>query len=151
MDLARETFSAEDVLQRLAGGDLALRDLAGLGKREMDALQALAQSQENVGRFADAAQLYEVLEALEPDVPSHKLSRALALAQAGERQAAVTSIDSFLDVEGVLPAGEKARALLLRAQLTEESDPEAAAQALVYLQILAEQSAEAQAVLAGVA
>jgi hypothetical protein len=144
-------LSAHDVLQRLAAGDLALRDLAGLGKREIDSIRALAQSQGAVGRHRDAATLYEALEALEPDVPEHKLSRAASLAKAGDDEGAVACIDAFLDTEGLLPAGARARALLLRAQLTERTDPEAAKQALVYLQVLAEQSPEARAVLQGVA
>jgi len=145
------TLHSQELLQKLAAGDIAARDLAGLDRRDIDALRALAQSQSAVGRYQDAVVLYEALFALEPDVPEYLFFRAEALAHTASPEHAVDAVDAFLDVEGVLPADLRARALLLRAQLTQKSDPKAAEQALIYLQLLAEQSDEAKAVLAGVA
>lgn len=125
-----------DVLRALGDGRLAPRDLAGLRKRDIDALETLAQSSYVGGRYAAAARVYGFLALLEPDRPAHMLRQAFALAAGGDREEAVDVASRYIEFDGPLPKHDLIDAFLLRARWTEATEPDKAACDTVAAQIL---------------
>jgi regulator of sirC expression with transglutaminase-like and TPR domain len=128
-----------DQLDRLARGELTLRDLAGLEASELEALAHLGRAAFESGHFDRAARVFAGLERIEPDVPVHVLRRAHAEARDGRASAALDALNRYLDREEHRPKSDLQEALLLRANLLRTADPEAAYHDVQAAQILAEQ------------
>lgn len=138
-----------ELLERLARGGIALRDLAGLERKDLDTLAHLGRVAYESKKFEQAARIFAGLEALEPGVPIHILRRAHAESAAGRKDDASTSATRYLDLELHRPPEDLVEALLLRATLRREADPAAAADDVRAAEILAERSPAARALLRG--
>lgn len=136
-----------ELLDRLANGRLAPRDLFGLSPKRVAALRGLAEGLANT-QPADAAHVYDCLAVLEPDQPRHLLSRALCLASAGQTSEASSCLDRYLRADGLPPPEDQVRSLLLHARLHEASSPALAAASRELARELARGSQPAEALLA---
>lgn len=139
--------SRHDLLAGLASGEIAARDIAQLSAGDVNTLLDLAEVQAAAGRHDDAARLYAFLAALEPDQPDHLLRLAEAQAQGGQEQDAVTSLTRYLDGTAARTDAGRAWALLVRADLLEDADPQVAARDRATADALAKLSADARAIV----
>ncbi len=127
MDLGhRERF-----LQDIANGDVAIRDVAGLGVGDVFAIARVGAAAMQGGRFSQAADVFQALSALEPHVAEHRLHLALARQGEGDVDGALDAAQDALDVATRaapdVDTGEvQARALLLRAELHGRDNRQAA-------------------------
>jgi predicted Zn-dependent protease len=148
-DLIVNAEERTELIARIERGEVALRDLAGLTRDEIAALEFVGRTAFESRRFEKAARIFAGLEALEPDRPEHVLRRAYAEAEAGQGELAVRLVSAYLDREAKLPADDLTRALLLRARLLMSVDREKARADLRLAHVVAEGSEGARAVLEG--
>ena len=129
-------------LEQLAEGALPPRDLAGLSRRDVQALAHLGRVAFESQRFEQAARIFAGLEVLEPDIPEHSLRRAHAETRAGVDEEALSAINRYIDREEPRPKEDIRDALLLRATLLHERDPEAALLDVTAAKILSDSGSE---------
>src|SRR5688572_25595259 len=122
MDRARVTQLLED----LADGRLALASVAGLNLAELKNIEQLALTAFQQKKYADSERIFGFLEQLEPDKPAHSLHRAHAAAAIGNVSGAVTALTRFLANRKKETPDNIARALLFRARLLAQKDPDQA-------------------------
>lgn len=139
--------SRQDLLAGLASGEIAARDIAQLSADDVNSMLDLADVQAEAGRHDNAAQLYAFLAALEPDQPDHLLRLAEAQAQGGQEQDAVASLSRYLDGQADRTDAGRAWALLVRADLLEQTDPKVAERDRTAAQALAKVSKGARAIV----
>ncbi len=106
-------------------GRIAFGSMFGLGAEALSSLTALAEEAFDDGRFADAAEIFEMLAVFEPERSDHLVRRADAEARAGRSDVAIACLNRYL-ARGVGDRLEP-RAFELRAQLREGIDPLGAA------------------------
>jgi hypothetical protein len=105
VDQAARLAFLDDLAQRR----VSLKELAGVGDGTLAALEQLATSAFQGGRFDDAAQLFGFLEALEPERAEHALYRGHAAASAGDLETARDALTRYLAREDT-PADEREKA-----------------------------------------
>jgi tetratricopeptide (TPR) repeat protein len=115
-------------LSGLADGSTALRDVGMLSPHDVDAIARVGAAALTGGRYQQAEQVFFALTALEPDQPLHWLHVAVARQGRGDVDGAVAALGALLQQSDDDEAGEedRARALLLRAELTGRRDAAAA-------------------------
>jgi hypothetical protein len=128
-----------ELLSRIERGEVPLREVAGLSRDEIRVLEHVGRVAFETGRFEKAVHIFAGLEALEPDRPEHILRRAYAEVEAGMSGVAIFSLTKYLSLEIQYPPEDLARALLLRAQLSIESNPARARADVELAQALSEQ------------
>ena len=124
---AAATAAPSAALAALAAGTLPLRDVAGLTAAEIRGVEQQAVTAFRDNHHLQAHKLFELLELLEPDKPAHALHRAHAAASLGDVDAAVAALGRFLAQRKGETPDNIARALLFRARLLAETQPEQAA------------------------
>lgn len=128
-----ELVERERLLRGIADGDVALRDVARLSAQDVFAIARVGAAAMQGGRFAQAAEVFSALTALEPRVTSHHLHLALARQGEGDVDAALNALDALQDLVEHTDSDDGdtvARAWLLRAELLGRRDHDAALGAL---------------------
>lgn len=137
----------EELLRGIADGDVALRDIGGLSARDIFAIARVGAAAMQGGRYAQAAEVFTALAALEPRVTAHRLHLALAHQGEGDVDAALDALDALLgivDAHADADLGDDvARAWLLRAELLGRTDRDAALAALAAARALTSPAAVA--------
>ena len=126
-----------DLLEGLVSGDVALRDIAGLGPAHVQRLAAMGRASFESGAFEQAALLFATLETLEGDEPEHAIRLAHSLAGLGDRDGALRAVDRYLARDISDPAA-LVGALVLRASLVINDDRDAAMDDLKAAHVLAD-------------
>lgn len=114
------------VLSQLADGSITFRDLAGLKKRDVEAIAYLGRVAMETQRYEQAATIFEGLAALEADRPEYLLFLAYAFAEGGKADEAIEAVDRYFEHDEPKPPEDLVRALLLHAQVIMPKDPQAA-------------------------
>jgi predicted Zn-dependent protease len=136
-----------ELMTKIEAGEVPLRDLAGLSKTDIQALEHVGRVAFESGRFEKAIEIFRGLEALEPDRPEHILRRAYAEVRAGRTGIAISTLNDYLDQEIQYPPEDLARALLLRAQLNLDRDPPKARADVAVAKALSEKFPEIKTVV----
>jgi tetratricopeptide (TPR) repeat protein len=144
MDLSQR----EQLLADIADGNVALRDVGGLAIADIFAIARVGAAAMQGGRFSQAADVFQALCALEPDVAEHRLHLAFARQGEGDVDGALEAALQALDIAALavddVDTGEvQARALLLRAELHGRADRQAALDDLAAAAALTQPSARA--------
>jgi len=136
----------EQLLRGIADGDVALRDIGGLSAQDIFAIARVGAAAMQGGRYAQAADVFSALAALEPRVTAHRLHLALAHQGGGDVDAALAALDALLGIAAHADADlgdDVARAWLLRAELLGRTDRDAALAALAAARALTSPAAVA--------
>ncbi|MBI1946354.1 MAG: hypothetical protein HYS27_11690 [Deltaproteobacteria bacterium] len=137
------------LIEALAQGGVALKDVAGLTPADMDAIAKVGASAIQSGRFELAVRVFSSLAALDPGEPLHLLHCAFAHKGAGQRDLAIEQLGRFLDADVPKALPDVARALLLRAELHGAGNRAAAAADLLAARALAARSPEVKQIVDG--